>query len=103
MVCLPAESEREKMKIYDILRKWGEAQEEFLALPCPRCGRNVLLKRERESYTLSREADIYICSTCAKEEKWKEEMRKGEFTSKDRERELSSWYCVKVERGNDYE
>lgn len=79
----------------EIIQAWSDKQYLLQSLPCPCCGKIVLLRKQllTPKAVLSRRADVFICNLCANEEA--NEGNTGEG------KPLSEWYCVKIERGKE--
>ena len=75
------------MSAEDVVKKWAEEQCRLKELPCPRCGRVKLKRKELLTpKACGTKHGIFVCAVCGAEEEREE-------------RPIGAWYCAQVEEG----
>ena len=83
---LPAENET----LHEKIEAYAKRQREGERLVCPRCGENAMYT-DLHCNSLSRRADIYICSVCGMEEAMNDMRRGRRMDSEENETALLLW------------
>ncbi len=77
-----------------LIKNWYKAQKAGAVLPCPRCGNDRMGEILSEN-SLSRRADIYICSQCGTEEALEDFKQINAHEDSYKESKLKNWFLMK--------